>query len=224
MPGRNDPCPCGSGKKYKRCCLRPSKGPGPQDDVGAKRELAAAGKELQDLLWAARHEAGHAVIACRLGIPPELVVLKSRTTSKGQLSGYGVRHLPSEDVLGKGIEAIRNIGIQIAAGPIAEQQINPDSYEVGSVGDGDRLQRIAAYALRENVDLGTNWWEIQDGELDRHEATISRFIADCVRDASRMVIENRHAIDAVADALLVNRRLTRVQVEDIIEPHPAAAQ
>ena len=19
-PGRNDPCPCGSGKKYKRCC------------------------------------------------------------------------------------------------------------------------------------------------------------------------------------------------------------
>jgi uncharacterized protein YecA (UPF0149 family) len=24
--GRNDPCPCGSGKKYKRCCggIRPS--------------------------------------------------------------------------------------------------------------------------------------------------------------------------------------------------------
>jgi len=21
-PGRNSPCPCGSGKKYKRCCLR----------------------------------------------------------------------------------------------------------------------------------------------------------------------------------------------------------
>jgi len=20
MPGRNDPCPCGSGKKYKKCC------------------------------------------------------------------------------------------------------------------------------------------------------------------------------------------------------------
>lgn len=20
MPGRNDPCPCGSGRKYKRCC------------------------------------------------------------------------------------------------------------------------------------------------------------------------------------------------------------
>ncbi|MSE17613.1 YecA family protein, partial [Pantoea agglomerans] len=21
LPGRNDPCPCGSGKKYKQCCL-----------------------------------------------------------------------------------------------------------------------------------------------------------------------------------------------------------
>ena len=21
LPGRNDPCPCGSGKKYKKCCL-----------------------------------------------------------------------------------------------------------------------------------------------------------------------------------------------------------
>ncbi|MGL4448019.1 MAG: SEC-C metal-binding domain-containing protein, partial [Shewanella sp.] len=20
-PGRNDPCPCGSGKKFKRCCM-----------------------------------------------------------------------------------------------------------------------------------------------------------------------------------------------------------
>ena len=21
-PGRNDPCPCGSGKRFKKCCLR----------------------------------------------------------------------------------------------------------------------------------------------------------------------------------------------------------
>jgi len=24
--GRNDPCPCGSGKKYKKCCLNKSNG------------------------------------------------------------------------------------------------------------------------------------------------------------------------------------------------------
>jgi hypothetical protein len=23
--GRNDPCPCGSGKKYKKCCLNETK-------------------------------------------------------------------------------------------------------------------------------------------------------------------------------------------------------
>ncbi len=23
-PGRNDPCPCGSGKKFKQCCLNKS--------------------------------------------------------------------------------------------------------------------------------------------------------------------------------------------------------
>ncbi len=25
MIGRNDPCPCGSGKKYKKCCLTKTK-------------------------------------------------------------------------------------------------------------------------------------------------------------------------------------------------------
>ncbi len=31
-PGRNDPCPCGSGRKYKKCCL--SKAPPPVKDHG----------------------------------------------------------------------------------------------------------------------------------------------------------------------------------------------
>jgi tetratricopeptide (TPR) repeat protein len=33
--GRNDPCPCGSGQKYKRCCL-------PRDEAAAATERAAA--------------------------------------------------------------------------------------------------------------------------------------------------------------------------------------
>ena len=32
--GRNDPCPCGSGQKYKRCCL-------PRDDATAAERAAA---------------------------------------------------------------------------------------------------------------------------------------------------------------------------------------
>ena len=28
MPSRNEPCPCGSGQKYKRCCLGESRSAG----------------------------------------------------------------------------------------------------------------------------------------------------------------------------------------------------
>lgn len=34
-PGRNDPCPCGSGQKYKRCCL-------PKDQAAESTALKAA--------------------------------------------------------------------------------------------------------------------------------------------------------------------------------------
>ena len=34
-PGRNDPCPCGSGKKYKRCCLT-------RDEAAEREQLAKA--------------------------------------------------------------------------------------------------------------------------------------------------------------------------------------
>jgi tetratricopeptide (TPR) repeat protein len=37
-PGRNDPCPCGSGKKYKKCCL-------PQDRAARPRVVAEDGGE-----------------------------------------------------------------------------------------------------------------------------------------------------------------------------------
>jgi hypothetical protein len=39
-PGRNDPCHCGSGQKYKKCCLA-------KDEADARSELAAAEAERQ---------------------------------------------------------------------------------------------------------------------------------------------------------------------------------
>ena len=38
--GRNDPCPCGSGKKYKRCCLE-------REEAASKEERRAHAAELQ---------------------------------------------------------------------------------------------------------------------------------------------------------------------------------
>src|ERR1700687_1888322 len=49
--GRNDPCPCGSGKKYKRCCL-------PAFDRGSLQRavpLAVLPKEVQEALTLRTH-------------------------------------------------------------------------------------------------------------------------------------------------------------------------
>ncbi len=54
--GRNDPCPCGSGKKYKKCCLfKPNEAPGTRPsprtgEIGSLREA----KNLVDLVVQAR--------------------------------------------------------------------------------------------------------------------------------------------------------------------------
>jgi len=45
-PGRNEPCPCGSGKKFKKCCLLAGRASGPEPDrasyTGAERLSALA--------------------------------------------------------------------------------------------------------------------------------------------------------------------------------------
>lgn len=42
MPGRNDPCPCGSGKKYKKCCLAKDRDEVDHGINAQRIELAAA--------------------------------------------------------------------------------------------------------------------------------------------------------------------------------------
>jgi len=42
-PGRNDPCPCGSGKKYKKCCEA-------RDAAEREQELAAEQAKRSDTL------------------------------------------------------------------------------------------------------------------------------------------------------------------------------
>lgn len=46
QPGRNDPCPCGSGLKYKRCCLEKSS----QSAMSQRLEQAFAGRQWQQVL------------------------------------------------------------------------------------------------------------------------------------------------------------------------------
>jgi SEC-C motif-containing protein len=45
--GRNDPCPCGSGKKYKQCCL---KAVSASDDNPWSQQHDASGRLAQEML------------------------------------------------------------------------------------------------------------------------------------------------------------------------------
>src|SRR3970040_1290781 len=54
--GRNDPCPCGSGQKYKRCCMGKDEATMQAKRAGVQKEqrarsadLAAAWKESNEL-------------------------------------------------------------------------------------------------------------------------------------------------------------------------------
>lgn len=59
MPGRNDKCPCGSGKKYKKCCLaKTSRQPtGPPPEVLVKAALQIRQKQQALQQWVERY--GH---------------------------------------------------------------------------------------------------------------------------------------------------------------------
>jgi hypothetical protein len=48
-PGRNEPCHCGSGRKYKQCCL-------PKDEAKAAKVRAKAAKEAEAAAAAAAAE------------------------------------------------------------------------------------------------------------------------------------------------------------------------
>jgi len=65
-PGRNDPCPCGSGNKYKKCCLLK------QQEV-EREELAAAEAQRADRAAAERLRARElkAAFAARLADAPD---------------------------------------------------------------------------------------------------------------------------------------------------------
>jgi|LakMenE01Jun11ns_1017448.scaffolds.fasta_scaffold9867676_3 uncharacterized protein len=54
--GRNDPCPCGSGKKYKNCCL-PKDKPSGKKKFSAKLLSAPKGINLIERTYGAAIEA-----------------------------------------------------------------------------------------------------------------------------------------------------------------------
>jgi hypothetical protein len=86
MPGRNDPCPCGSGKKFKKCCVdtyvAPVRPPSKRNlalETKAKSESSKPKLELQPGFDQekvnAYHEAGHAVVGALEGPGTEITTI-----------------------------------------------------------------------------------------------------------------------------------------------------
>lgn len=66
--GRNDPCPCGSGKKYKACCLTKSVGGKPlafKAKVIQQQKPVAQGPNLMDRTF------GDSIAAAEQAPPPK---------------------------------------------------------------------------------------------------------------------------------------------------------
>ncbi|MBI2188353.1 MAG: SEC-C domain-containing protein [Acidobacteria bacterium] len=62
MPGRNEPCPCGSGRKYKHCCLKAQE----QADFLWRQMRAAEGRLVPELLQLSLKECGPALVGAAL--------------------------------------------------------------------------------------------------------------------------------------------------------------
>ncbi|MBI5658096.1 MAG: SEC-C domain-containing protein [Nitrosomonadales bacterium] len=54
-PGRNDPCPCGSGKKYKQCCLMAEQAPPENEFLWRRIRRAIEGSPMRMLEFATAH-------------------------------------------------------------------------------------------------------------------------------------------------------------------------
>jgi SEC-C motif len=53
-PGRNDPCPCGSGKKYKKCCLPKDEATADAAHAHGDDEIAVASHVVVELVQAGK--------------------------------------------------------------------------------------------------------------------------------------------------------------------------
>jgi tetratricopeptide (TPR) repeat protein len=167
--GRNDPCPCGSGKKYKKCCM--GKAP-------ARGRAAAAPKAdpQQQLKVAQDHaQAGRLEQAQRL----YQQVLAARPANVAAL--YGLAEISGR--IGRTEEAIRLLRRAI---DIDERE--PDLHALLSFlllreGDPDEAERAARRAIK----------------LDANHETAHRMLADCYHRLRRYddaIAEVRKALAA----------------------------
>jgi hypothetical protein len=209
MPGRNDLCPCGSGKKYKRCCANQSVA----GDFGSS-------PDPNQLLYRATHEAGHAVIAVVLGLELESVDIRERTLPDGTIStGYTKSPVPVASITGE--EAAFPFMVQTFAGPLAEAKVNPFALDFGSHLDDLRgAHKIAVVALCQSVEIENHQRKIEPAEVAKKQPQITALMAKASDEAGRLVELHMPAITETASALQQRKFLRGDKVAAIVSSNP----
>lgn len=186
--GRNDPCPCGSGKKYKKCCLA--------KDQAAERELStqkALQQQEQERLAAIQREPPAAAFRPTPPPPPPERILtpleqqqkqlwdEFEATNPEDIPALFMRLLPDEELFNNEfafefMSAIRdhNSRESFAEALAALRQERPDLYEADK-----------QYYLD---------WELGDALVSRDSAALARLSDELIEVAG-------YALDSFNDSL-----------------------
>ncbi|MFA7243370.1 MAG: tetratricopeptide repeat protein [Sulfuricellaceae bacterium] len=133
---RNDPCPCGSGQKYKKCCGLPENAAAPQAAVDPHALLQQAMRH---------HQAGQ--LAQAEGLYRQILAVRPKDSNALQLLGL-IHHQNGQHAL-----AAELMGKAVAQNPgVAEWQVNLGSVYV-ALDDWDAAQRHYRAAIRLNPSL-----------------------------------------------------------------------
>ncbi|HEX3482913.1 MAG TPA: SEC-C metal-binding domain-containing protein [Kofleriaceae bacterium] len=154
--GRNEPCPCGSGRKYKKCCLAAR-----DAAVAAEPEMVAAvDQAIEDDDWEALHDrmdAGMAVF--QRGAPLEHVrfpqdQIRSRNPDRAEMAkmcsaGWLRRaELEIAHVLDRfRLDAAQRDGLRLAAYLLRRfGAVSPTVEEVAQLQVAEHMQRVRRFA------------------------------------------------------------------------------
>jgi hypothetical protein len=79
--GRNQPCPCGSGKKYKRCCGNPLK---KVSSISISPKLALERYKADELIRQQQQGLGRPIIAAK--------IKDQQMVAVGKIDGHDIMH------------------------------------------------------------------------------------------------------------------------------------
>jgi len=211
--GRNDPCPCGRGKKYKKCCERITEVNRPVTVAGKHGMLTythAQKQEFESDQNIARHEAAHAVGHWIMGHTIDYMQLNDDRNDRSNHA----------DVLA-GVTVGGGILSDIMAQPLGERTVIALEHAfvtlAGSFGSGD-AQSDNPLRDHETIDhlyqAGGKLHHIAGMDADECRTHVTRLVSVVSDCFAVPVFQNM--VDVLATALLEKRRLEGNVITEIL--------